>query len=144
MFYLSSYLEANREKYYIRLQNISSKGNWDGWTEFFLKAITEQAKNNNRKVKEIMGLYDNIKSKIQEITHSQYTIHLLDAVFDRPIFETTDFVNRTKIHKPTAMGLLRQLKGNGILKELRSGSGRRAAVLCFPELLNITESRKIF
>jgi Fic family protein len=143
MFYLSSYLEANREEYYVRLQDISREGDWNGWIAFFLKAITEQAKNNNAKVKAIMCLYDDMKKQIHEITHSQYTVHLLDAIFDRPIFETTDFVRRTNIHKPTAMGLLRQLKAADILKELRPGSGRRAAVLCFPELLNIAEGRKI-
>lgn len=143
MFYLSSYLEANREEYYICLQNISREDDWNGWIAFFLKAIIEQAKSNNQKVKEIMKLYGNMKQKIQEVTHSQYTIHLLDAIFDRPIFETTDFVKRTNIHKATAMGLLRQLKENNILKELRAGSGSRPTVLCFPELLNIAEGRTI-
>ena len=95
MFYLSSYLEANREEYYVRLQNISREGDWNGWIAFFLKAIIEQAKNNNAKVKSIMGLYDSMKIRIHEITHSQYTVHLLDAIFERPIFETTDFVSRS-------------------------------------------------
>lgn len=143
MFYLSSYLEANREEYYGRLQNISHEGDWNGWIAFFLQAITEQAKNNNTRVKAIMRLYDEMKSRIHDITHSQYTVHLLDAIFDRPIFETTGFVNHTGIHKATAMGLLRQLKNAGILRELRPGSGRRAAVLCFTELLNITEGKEI-
>lgn len=64
-------------------------------------------------------------------------------MFDRPIFETTDFIRRSGISKPTAMGLLRQLKGANVLFELRPGSGRRAAVLCFPELLNIAEGKKV-
>ncbi len=143
MFYLSSYLESHREEYYLRLHNISHQGDWNGWIEFFLKAITEQAKSNNTKVRAIIGLYDTMKQQIHEITHSQYTVHLLDAIFDRPIFETSDLVKRTGIHKPTAMALLRQLKSATILKELRPGSGRRAAILCFPELLNITEGRDI-
>lgn len=143
MFYLSAYMEAHREEYYARLQSISREGDWDGWIAFFLTAITEQAKSNNRKIKAIMGLYEEMKQKIHEITHSQYTLHVLDAIFERPIFGTSEFVKRTNIHKPTAMGLLRQLKANDILKELRPGSGRRAAVLCFPELLNIAEGRQI-
>ena len=143
MFYLSSYLENHREEYYVRLQNISHEGDWDGWIAFFLTAITIQAKYNNAKLKEIMHLYDSMKKQIHGITHSQYTVHLLDAIFDRPIFETTDFIKRTGIHKPTAMGLLRQLKAADVLRELRPGSGRRAAVLCFPELLNIAEGRRI-
>lgn len=143
MFYLSSYLEAHREEYYVRLQNISREGDWNGWIVFFLQAITEQAKNNNAKVKRIMTLYDTMKVQIHDITRSQFTVHLLDAIFDKPIFETTDLVARTGIHKPTAMSLLRQLKSANILQELRPGSGRRAAVLCFSELLNIAEGRKI-
>ncbi|WGK69440.1 Fic/DOC family N-terminal domain-containing protein [Candidatus Haliotispira prima] len=143
VFYLSSYLEENREEYYARLQNISRGGDWNGWIAFFLKAIREQAKSNNAKVKKIIGLYESMKDRIHEITHSQYTLHLLDAIFDQPIFKTSDFVKRTGLHKQTAMGLLSQLKTAGILKDLRPGSGRRAAILGFPELLNIAEGRKI-
>ena len=143
MFYLSAYLEAHRDEYYARLQNISREGDWNGWIFFFLTAITKQARSNNKKVKNIMELYEEMKQRIQEITHSKYTINLLDAIFDRPIFESTDFVKRTGIHKPTAMGLLRQLKAKEILKDLRPGGGRRAAILHFPELLNIVEGRRV-
>jgi len=110
---------------------------------FFLKAIIEQAKSNNAKVKAILGLYEVMKVRIHTITHSQYTVHVLDAIFDRPTFNTTDFVHRTGIHKPTAAGLLNKLKTADILKELIPGGGRRAAVLCFAELLNIAEGKKI-
>ena len=143
MFYLSSYLEGNRDEYYLRLRNISQKGEWNGWIEFFLKAICIQAKANSLKVKKIMSLYDDMKDKIHSTTHSQYTIHLLDAIFDRPIFETTDFISRSKINKKTAMALLKQLREQKIIAVLREGSGRKPSILCFPELLNIAEGREI-
>lgn len=142
MFNLSAYLEANREEYYFRLRNISQEGDWNSWIEFFLKAIAEQAKINNSKTKAIKELYELMKKKIHEITHSQYTVNLLDAIFDRPIFKTTDFVQNSKIHKKTAMDLLKRLREAKILIALQEGSGRRAAVLCFPALLRITEERK--
>lgn len=41
-----------------------------------------------------------------------------------------------------ALALLRQLKEAGILRELQRGSGRRAATLCFPQLLNVVEGRE--
>ncbi|MBX9703504.1 MAG: Fic family protein [Silvanigrellaceae bacterium] len=143
MFYLSAYLENHREEYYQRLKSISQDGDWNGWIVFFLQAITEQAKINSLKVKAIMGLYADMKSTIYDITHSQYTIHLLDAVFDRPIFDTTDLITRSKINKKTAMALLKQLKDQNILSVLREGSGRKASVLCFPKLLNIAEGKEI-
>jgi Fic family protein len=43
MFYLSDYLESNRQEYYQRLNATSQEGDWTGWIKFFLKAIAIQA-----------------------------------------------------------------------------------------------------
>jgi Fic family protein len=148
MFYLSEYLEANRDEYYQRLSNISQAGDWNGWIAFFLKAISVQARENSERVKNIMALYDAMKLRVHEITHSQYSVHLLDALFSRPIFKTTDLVQQFQqqhgIHPKTTSGLLRQLKDAGVLRELQAGAGRRAAVLCFANLLELAEGRAIF
>ncbi len=144
MFYLSSYLERNREEYYARLQGISRDNGWNGWIEFFLRAVTEQAKENSAKVKRIMGLYDDMKGQITALTRSQHAIPVLDAIFFKPIFQTSDFVERSGIPKQTAMPLLRTLKENNLLTTVREASGRRAAIMAFPELLNIAEGREIF
>ena len=143
MFYLSEYLENNREEYYQRLKAISEANDWNNWIAFFLRAITTQAQQNSRRVKDIQNLYDSMKQKIQNITHSQYTVNLLDALFSSPIFDTTALVQKTGIQKATAMRLLRKLKENKIIMELRPSSGRRLAILSFPELINITEGKKV-
>ena len=104
-----------------------------------MKAITEQAQENSLRVRSIMKLYAEMKLNIHEITHSQYTVHLLDAMFHRPVFETQDLVSRSGIKRKTAMAMLKQLRENEILTVLREPSGRRSAILCFPKLLNIAE-----
>ena len=91
-----------------------------------------------------MRLYQEMKERIVELTNSRFAIQVLDATFDKPIFQTSDFVTRTGIHKPTALNLLRQLKEAGILVELRPGSGRRPAVLCLARLLNSVEGKEVF
>ena len=144
MFYLSAYLEARRDKYYLSLQNISSSGDWDGWLEFFLKAVAVQAEENSFRVGKILSLYDRMKNDIQESTHSRYTIQILDFLFSRPVFKSTDFVNSIGVTKPTAISLIRRLEEDGILKEIETGRGRRASIHCFPELLNIAEGKKLF
>ena len=53
MFYISEYLEAHRDIYYARLRGISQAGDWNGWIEFFLGAIVEQARANTAKVRAI-------------------------------------------------------------------------------------------
>ena len=147
MFYLSEYFEENRDEYYQRLRNISGEQDWNGWIAFFLKAIAHQAKENGQRVQSIMSLYENMKSKIHEITHSQYSVYLLDAIFNKSIFRTSDCAHQLHeeygIHRQTTLGLLRQLKENNILIELQAGSGRRAATLCFPELVNRAEGHDV-
>ena len=147
MFYLSEYLEQHRDAYYRHLKAISESNDWDGWIEFFLGAIVSQAQGNSNRVRQIMGLYNFMKTEIHEITHSQYTVHLLDALFSKPIFRTTDIaatLNKThNIHEKTTKGLLNQLKKAGVLLELRAGSGRNPATLGFPALLNLAEGREV-
>lgn len=143
MFYLSGYLEANRDEYYARLGGISRQGEWNEWVSFFLRAVRAQAVDNTERVRRILALYETMKERIREITHSQYSIQLLDALFDRPIFQTTDAARRTGMTRQSLLSLLRQLKNAGILVPLRDASGRRPAILAFPELLNLAEGREI-
>ncbi|GAB4288819.1 MAG: Fic family protein [Methylophaga sp.] len=148
MFYLSGYLEQNRGEYYERLKAISAEGDWNGWIAFFLKGVNAQAEENSQRVQQIRALYDKMKQAIQEITHSQYTVHLLDAIFSKPIFKTSDLSAQLYrdfgIHEKTTPNLLRQLRDAGILQELKESSGRRPATLCFPQLINLAEGRDVF
>lgn len=147
MFYLSEYLENHRDEYYQRLKAISAGGDWNGWIAFFLRATALQAAQNSLRVGAIKALYDEMKLAIQETTHSQYSVHLLDALFSKPIFRTSDLAQQLAaeygMHEKTTPGLLRQLKEAGILRELQAGSGRRAATLCFPRLINLAEGREV-
>ncbi|MBN2211437.1 MAG: Fic family protein [Sedimentisphaerales bacterium] len=143
-FYVSDYLEAQREEYYNRLLAVSRENDWTGWCTFFLKALTEQAQDNKAKAQAILQLYQSKKDWITEQTHSQYAIRALDWFFNRPIFKVSDFVASATIPKPTANRIVRIARNRGLLSELRPGSGRRAAILAFPELLNIAEGRSVF
>jgi len=147
MFYLSEYLETHREEYYQRLKAISAEGDWNGWIAFFLQAVIDQASQNGRRVSASRSLYDEMKIAIQEATRSQYTVHLLDSIFGRPVFKSSDLVHKLSaefgVHEKTTPGLLRQMKQAGILKELKAGSGRRSAILAFPRLINLAEGRTV-
>ncbi|NOZ40100.1 MAG: Fic family protein [Planctomycetes bacterium] len=142
-FYLSEYLEENRQTYYDLLLGISQREEWNAWIKFFLTAIVEQAKRNTEKVQLTLQLYEQMKAEIADATHSQHAIHLLDAIFDRPVFQTSDMVKRTNLPKQTVMPLLRKLKDAGTLATIREASGRRPAILAFPKLLSITEGKKL-
>jgi Fic family protein len=147
MFYLSEYLESHRDEYYARLKGISTENDWNGWIAFFLRATTTQAVQNAQRVAAIQTLYEEMKTAIHATTRSQYTVHLLDAIFSKPVFRTSDLARRLTdehgIHVKTAPALLRQLRDAGILREIHPGAGRRSATLCFPRLINLAEGREV-
>ncbi|MCX7669337.1 MAG: Fic family protein, partial [Anaerolineae bacterium] len=88
--------------------------------------------------------YERMKREVAELTRSHYAIHALDWLFERPIFKSSDFVAACGIPAPTAKRFLPLLRKAGVLRELAPASGRRAAILCFPALLNIAEGREAF
>ena len=144
MFYISAYLESHRDEYYDRLLAVSRDNDWSGWCAFFLQVVRIQAEENLVKAQAILDLYNRMKIRFAELTHSQYAIHALDWVFERPIFKSSDFVRSADIPKPTAQRILTLLKTEGILREIQPGSGRRAAILAYSELLNIAEGHDVF
>lgn len=144
MFYLSGYLDSHRDEYIACLQDISRERRWTEWVAFFLTAIIEQAKTNTSKVQEIMRLHDTMKERVRDITHSQHSAQVVDALFDRPTFQVNEFSKRTSINIQTAHALVRQLHEDGIITVIRQSAGRRPATYAFPWLVNIAEGRMVF
>ncbi len=143
MFYVSEFFEKNRDEYYERLLAISRSNDWTGWSIFFLKAIVEQAESNQTKAEAILKLYDEMKTRVAELTHSQYAIHAVDFIFHRSVFSTPDFVADPRIPDSTARNIIRTLRDNSILKDIRPSSGRRPAIVAFTDLINITEGSQV-
>ena len=143
-FYMSGYLEANRDEYQERLRAVSRDGDWTGWCTFFLRGIWQQANENERKARAILALYDRLKVKVADLTRSQHSIRALDFIFQFPIFQAPVFTTRSQIPKPTAARILGLLREDGLLTTIREGTGRRAGIFAFRELLNIAEGSDAF
>jgi Fic family protein len=143
MFYLSAYFEEHRKDYYGALKVITSEKDWNTWIAFFLRAVAEQARENSLKVRKIMALYVEMKKRIVKITRSQHSISILDALFDHPVFSTSDFLSHTRIPKQTAMPLVQKIRDAHILKSIREAKGKLPAILVFSDLLNIAEGKDV-
>lgn len=128
-----------RDEYYQALLSISSDDDWNQWISFFLRAINEEAGDNYQKARDILGLYEETKRTVPEITHSQYAVSAIDAIFSRQIFRASDFVRISGIPKVTAQRLLREMSENNIIEVIRKGRGQRATIYACVGLLQITE-----
>lgn len=144
MFYLSEYLEENREEYYDQLLGVSRSRDWTDWCRFFLVAVRTQADRNIEKAQAILSLYDELKVAVVGWTRSQFAVLALDWLFRRPIFKSTDFIAASQVPAPSARRLLAEFRERGLIREFVQGRGRRAAILGFPRLLNIAEGREVF
>jgi Fic family protein len=142
-FYMSAYLETNRDEYYARLLNVSRDGDWTRWSEFFLRALISQARENTAKAQAILTLYKDRKDWIAGVTKSQYGVKILDWMFDRPIFKIADVVAASGVPKESVNRIVRILRSEGALAEMRPASGRRPAVFAFRALLNIAEGHEV-
>ena len=138
-FYISGFLDEHRDEYYERLQAVSRDDDWTGWSEFFLKAVEEQANTNLARARSILALYDELKEWVIDETHSQYGVRALDWIFGKPIFRSSDFVRNSGIPAPTASRILRVLRDSDMLAVLSEARGRRPALLAFARLLRLAE-----
>ena len=143
-FYISAIFERNRDTYYDNLRAVSAKGAWTQWCLFFLESLQKQADENLNKAKGILALYDKMKGVIPALLNSQHVIQAVDWLFTFPVFSGSNFVSKSGIPPATARRILPLLATANILKILVPASGRRPAVYCFPELLNLTEGRQCF
>lgn len=142
-FYLSGYLEGHRDEYIGCLRAIGQRADgWQRWCEFFLVALAEQAAVNARTVTRIHELYENLKPRVVAATHSQFAVMLLDAIFEHPIFSSTQLTGTANMpSRPMINILLNQLIEAQVVSVLRPSSGRRPQMLMCDELMDICEQR---
>lgn len=136
--YISGYLETNRDAYYESLAGISKKNDWLTWIAFFLRAIIDQAESNLNLVRQITGLYDKKKHQIVGLLRSEKAIHIVDLLFDRPVFKASELHDRLGIQRQRAAQYIRVLREAGVVTEIRPARGRKSAILSFDELWDIT------
>ena len=143
-FYVSGYLEANRDQYLERLREVSRADDWTGWCIFFLEGVRQQAAENESKARRILELYESVKNRVIELTRSQHAIRVVDFMFQHPIFSGPDFLNQPGIPRPSAGRLLPILRENGIIQTIIESRGRRPGVFAYRDLINIAEGRVVF
>jgi Fic family protein len=138
-FFVSAFFEQDRQAYYDALLTVSESGDWTPWCRYFLTALTSQASENETRARSILHLYEEMKARIPDVTHSQHAVRALDFIFQFPTFTSPTFEKRSGIPVPTARRVLRVLREEGILLTIRESSGRSPAILSFQRLLHCAE-----
>jgi Fic family protein len=134
-FYMSPYLEENKDLYIDTMRNVSENDNWDDWCVFFFKAVESQAIRNLTVAEEIFSLYEEMKIQFSEVLSSKWSVQVLDFVFTNPIFKNNKLAKLPGISPQSAHRFTKALLNEGIIRVVSESSGRRGATYAFESLL---------
>jgi len=136
-FYVSGYLEDNKDLYIDTMRNVSESGNWEGWCNFFLGAVEQQAIRNLSIAENIRDLYEDMKKIFSDVLASKWSVNALDYVFTNPVFRNNRFTSNSGIPSATAARFTRVLLDEGLIEVIEESSGRRPAMYSFEPLMQL-------
>lgn len=118
--YLSAYFERNRETYVDLLLQVSQKGSWIRWIDFFLDGVTESARESTEQATALLELRQQYHRRFQSDRSSARVIRLVDELFQSPsitirraasILDITPQGAANNIHKLEQAGIIREITG---------------------------------
>jgi Fic family protein len=118
--YPSTYFKKHHAKYYQKLDAVRTKGDFEGWIYFYLKAIKESAEDACKKAKEIEKLEKQLSKKITTSKNFNLPIEqanqALVTLFQFPVISITELQNSLKTSYNTANSIMQKLVRLEILK----------------------------
>ncbi len=136
-FYISGYLEENKDLYIDSMRAVSEKGDWTSWCVFFLNTLEKQAIRNLEIAESINVLYEDMKQRFSDTLASKWSVNALDFVFTNPYFRNNKFTNSSGIPASSAARFTRLLLDEDLLVTLEEPSGRRPALYMFEPLIQL-------
>lgn len=134
--YISYYLKKNRVEYYDRMSEVRTKGNYEQWIKFFLRALDESAKDAIESINKLKELHDkNISSIKQTIKHPSNTIRIFEYLEKNPIIDIAKTANSLDLSFNTVSACINNLTKLSIIS--KTNTANRNRTFSYTEYLNI-------
>lgn len=118
LLYLSAYFERNRQAYYDLLMAVSARSAWHDWVLFFLKGLTEQARDASDRAKRLQDLQLEWHRRLARGRGSTRLISLADHLFASPIISVPRAARLLGLSYPAAGNNVEKLVQADILKPM--------------------------
>jgi len=140
LLYLSFFFKKNRFEYYDRLMQVRQKGDWEGWTKFFLAGICEVADGAILSAKQILSLREKCTERLMEsnVVGHKNSIKLLDSLFDNPVTTKSHTKELLGTSLPTAGSTIDHFVALGILHDYTPERQRKKKYV-FADYMKILE-----
>ena len=124
---VSPWFEARRTMYYDRLHEVSCRGNWNDYVEFFATGIRESADLTHRQMRALVKVQQSLKDRVRASALRADTAHVLvDFAVAHTSFTVRQVEAALHVSYGRANKLVQQLADLGILRELHvPGASRR-------------------
>ena len=116
--YISYYLKSNRIEYYDRMTEVRTKGNYEQWVKFFLRAIAESAKDAIETVNELHRLHVENAKKLDTLGRAKHNaLRLFEYLEQNPIVEIKKTAEALGFTYNTASAAIKNLCALSILSQ---------------------------
>ena len=116
--YISYFLKSNRIEYYDRMTEVRSKGNYEQWIKFFLRAVAESADDAIYTVNALHKLHEDNLARLDGLgRRKQNAIRLFGYIEENPIIEIGKTAEALDLSYNTVSSAIKTLCELSILTE---------------------------
>ncbi len=124
LLYLSLFFKRHRAEYYTRLAAVRTEGDWEGWTRYFLEAVSTIANEGVSTARDLFGLVNRDREQVLITPGSTVmAARLFEQLPEHPILTIATAVKLLDTSRPTATKAVMALVDAGVLAEI-SGKKR--------------------
>lgn len=113
--YLGAFFAANRDTYIALLNNVSRRGAWQPWIEFFLEGVTTEARDSIRRLEDVHELAQQYRQLARSQTRSNIPALAVEFALDRVFVSVPDIMEATGTTDPTSRAAIDVLVKIGML-----------------------------
>jgi Fic family protein len=124
LLYLSLFFKRHRDEYYRRLAAVRTEGDWEGWTSYFLEAVSTIAGEAVSTARDLFALVGRDRERVLITPGSTVmAARLFEMLPEHPILTIATAVKLLETTRPTATKAVTALVNAGVLEEI-SGKKR--------------------
>jgi Fic family protein len=124
----SAQLEQNRREYYDLLLNVTRRGEWKPWIEFFASSVAQEAEDACHRLTELDALRDGYRAQFGTARTSALLMRLIDELFADPAITAQQAASALQINAATAQRLVDKLAHGNVLREVTGKRRNRVYV----------------
>ena len=116
LLYLSAYFEADRQRYYDELLNVSATGDWERWLSYFLAGVRGEARDVQARIRRLRQLLEGYRQNLQSRRAPSSDSQLLDEFIANPLMTVSVAADKLDMTTAGASRVLSRLVDAGLIR----------------------------